>query len=60
MPTPKKKRSPSTKAKKKRKNFRLPLGLTLWAERYAKRKNTNLTQLIVNHLTELREGEKSQ
>lgn len=42
---------------KKRKNFRLPLDLTIWAEKYAKSKNTNLTQLIVDQLTELREQE---
>jgi hypothetical protein len=40
---------------KKRKNFRLPLDLTLWAEDYARRKNTNMTQLIVDHLTKLKE-----
>lgn len=40
---------------KRRKNFRLPHGLTMWAEQYAKSKNTNLTQLIVDQLTELRE-----
>lgn len=43
--------------RKKRKNFRLPWGLTVWAERYAKKKNTNLTQLIVDHLTALKEEE---
>jgi len=54
---PKKRTSSGNGVRKKRKNFRLPFALTTWAERYAKRKNTNLTQIIVDHLTALKEEE---
>ena len=43
--------------KQKRKNFRIPSDLAEWAEKYAKSQNTNLTQLIVDHWTELRNQE---
>lgn len=46
-------------AGKKRKNIRLPIDLTEWAEQYAKSKNTNFTQLIVDHLTVLKESESA-
>ena len=51
-----KKRKTSNGVKpRKRKNFRIPEDLAAWAERYAKRKNTSMTQLIVDFLTDLRE-----
>lgn len=45
---------------KKRKNFRLPSDLAKWADQYAQAKNTNLTQLIVDHLTKLRAREQKK
>lgn len=45
----------SQKPERVRKNFRLPADLVAWVEIFAKRKNTNMTQLIIDHLTDLRE-----
>lgn len=48
----------SRQAKKRvRKNFNLPAELVRWAETYVDRKNTTMTQLIVDYLTDLREIE---
>jgi hypothetical protein len=44
---------------RKRKNFRIPSDLADWAEKYAQDKNTSMTQLIVDYLTDLRERETS-
>jgi hypothetical protein len=44
---------------RKRKNFRIPSDLADWAESYAASKNTSMTQLIVDYLTELRDRESS-
>jgi uncharacterized protein (DUF1778 family) len=38
--------------KKTRLNLRIPSDLLEWAKGYAKLKNTNVTQLIVDQLTE--------
>lgn len=45
---------------RKRKNFRIPADLADWAEQYAADKNTSMTQLIVDYLTDLREREMGQ
>ena len=55
MPRKKKSTPQSAESLKKRKNFLFPRDLALWAESYAEKKNSNLTQIIVVHLTELRE-----
>ena len=52
------KKKPKVENGKVRKNFRLPADLALWADRYARRRNTNLTQLIVDQLTVLREEQQ--
>ena len=44
---------------KKRKNFRIPSDLAAWAEEYAASKNTSVTQLVIDHWTELREQENA-
>lgn len=38
-----------------RKDFRLPSDLVDWAIEFARQKNTNLTQLLIDQLTALRE-----
>ncbi len=43
---------------RKRKDFRFPPDLIVWAENFAKQKNTNLTQLLIDQLTELRDRNK--
>lgn len=46
-------------AKKKakvRKNFHFPAELAAWAETYARDHNTTMTQLILDHFTELRKN----
>ena len=45
--------------KQKRKNFRLPLVLSEWVEKYAKDRNTTVTQLIIDHFTDLRRRTES-
>lgn len=43
---------------RKRKNFRIPADLADWAEQHAASKNTTMTQLIIDFLTDLHETEK--
>lgn len=45
----------STKPKRSRLNMRIPSDLLDWAKGFALGKNTNLTQLFIDHLTKLRE-----
>lgn len=45
------------KLRRKRKNFRIPSDLADWAEQYASDRNTSMTQLIVDYLTDLRDRE---
>jgi hypothetical protein len=47
--------SKSKNGRKVRKNFRFPADLAKWAESYAARKNTSMTQMIIDYLTDLRE-----
>ena len=53
-PKPKKK---TTQNGKSRLNLRLPSDLDKWAKKYAERKNTTVTQLFVDFLTDLRAHE---
>lgn len=46
-----------TVPKKERKNYRLDADLMTWAEGYAKRKKTSVTQVITDQLVALRERE---
>lgn len=41
---------------KTRLNIRIPKDLLNWAKKYAKKKNTTVTQLIVDYLTKEMEG----
>ncbi len=43
---------------KVRKNFRFPADLAQWAQEYADKRGTNVTKLIVEYFTTLREQEK--
>lgn len=43
---------------RKRKNFRIPADLADWAEQHAASKNTTMTQLIIDFLTDLHSKEK--
>lgn len=45
------------KADPARVQMKLPPDLKAWAVEYADRKNTNLTQMFKDHLTQLREKE---
>ena len=45
------------RAKSARKNFRLPAELAEWIDSYCKKKNTNMTRLIVEYFTFLKEQE---
>ncbi len=47
-------------ASKKRLNLRLDASLLLWAKTRAKKKHTTLTQMVVDHLTKLREQERQE
>jgi hypothetical protein len=49
--SPKKIRRP----KRARINMRIPAELLAWAKDYALLRNTTVTQVIINHLTELKE-----
>jgi hypothetical protein len=40
---------------KARLNLRVPHGLLLWAKKYAMEKNKTVTQVIIDHFTELKE-----
>lgn len=42
------------KKKLKQSNFRIPADLLKWVRDYAKAKNTTVTRIVVDHLTELR------
>jgi PIN domain nuclease of toxin-antitoxin system len=42
-----------------RTNMRLPPDLKKWAQDYAQRNHTNLTQIYVDHLMELRDLDKA-
>lgn len=42
--------------KRTRVNMRFPTDLLVWAKGYAEDKNMSVTQLLVNHLTELRDS----
>jgi len=53
-----KRKKPKIENGKIRKNFRIPADLVRWADNYVLKKNTNLTQLIVDHLTSLREEQQ--
>lgn len=48
------------KNNKVRKNFIFPSDLADWAAQYAKEKNTSMTQLIVDYLTDLKKREESE
>lgn len=48
-------KQPNSKPSRVRKDFRFPSDLILWAENFARQKNTNLTQLLIDQLTALRE-----
>jgi len=41
-------------SKRVRKNFRLPPDLATWIDAFARRKNTNMTQIIIDYFTDLR------
>jgi len=43
------------KTKRSRLNVRIPTDLLRWAKLWAKKKNTTLTQVLVDHLTSKRE-----
>jgi predicted DNA binding CopG/RHH family protein len=43
------------KPKRQRINMRVPGDLLDWVKRFASKKNTNVTQLFVDHVTQLRE-----
>jgi hypothetical protein len=43
---------------KVRKNFRFPADLAVWAQKYADKKGTNVTKLIIDYFTSLREQER--
>jgi hypothetical protein len=45
----------ASKARSGRLNMRCPDDLLDWAKDYAKLKNTTVTQLVIDHFTELRE-----
>lgn len=45
----------SSKPKRSRLNMRIPSDLLDWARGFATGRNTNLTQLFIDHLTKLRE-----
>lgn len=55
MASPKKTKRP----KRARVNMRIPTDLLSWAKDYAGSKNTTVTQVIINHLTELKEEAKN-
>lgn len=46
------------KKSKVRKNFLFPADLANWVAQYAKDKNTSVTKLIIDHLTNLRRQEE--
>lgn len=48
------------KAKRIRLNMRVPSELLLWAKVFAADKHTSVTQLFINHLTELKEKNDDQ
>ena len=48
------------KPKSVRKNFRLPSHLAEWIEGYCKKKNTNMSRLIVEYFTYLQEQEEAK
>lgn len=50
----------SEKPKSTRKNFRLPASLAEWIDSYCKRKNTNMSRLIVDYFTFLRDQEEAK
>lgn len=41
-------------SKRTRVNIRVQTDLLAWAKKYAMKKNTSLTQIIIDHLTQLR------
>jgi hypothetical protein len=43
---------------RKRKNFRIPADLADWAEQYAANKNTTMTQLIIDFLTDMHDKDQ--
>lgn len=49
-----------TRSKKVRFNTRVPSELLKWAQAYAKRKNTTVTQLLVDFLTSKKEMENGK
>jgi len=53
----KKKVSKKSSSKRHRVNMRIPEDLLKWAKAYVKRKNTSLTQAVVDHFTKLRTEE---
>jgi predicted HicB family RNase H-like nuclease len=44
-----------TRIRRTRLNMRIPADLVVWAKRHAAAKNKSLTQLVVDHLTNLKE-----
>ena len=42
-------------AKRSRLNIRVPVDLVKWAKVWAKKKNTTITQIIIDHLTAKKE-----
>lgn len=44
-----------TRPKRARLNMRIPADLLAWAKTFVQAKNTNLTQLFIDHLTDIRD-----
>ncbi len=49
---------PTQKPKRSRLNMRVPKPLLEWTKRYARQKNTSVTQLFIDHITELKVKEE--
>jgi hypothetical protein len=47
------------RAERERLNMRIPRALLKWAKTFAQERNTSVTQLVVDHLTRLKEYETS-
>lgn len=49
-----------SKPKRQRVNMRIPMDLLVWAKDFASTKNTSVTQIVVDHLTDLKETHSDQ